>query len=76
LVMMMMPVRSVARRLGGVSRRFGALPERTACTTLGNGLRVATEKIPAECETVTLGVWIDAGSRYEAATNNGSAHFL
>ena len=31
---------------------------------------------PAECETVTLGVWIDAGSRYEAASNNGAAHFL
>lgn len=27
-------------------------------------------------ETATLGVWIDAGSRYETATNNGAAHFL
>ena len=54
----------------------GALPEYTEVTTLKNGLRVATERVPAECETVTLGVWIDAGSRYEAASNNGAAHFL
>ena len=26
--------------------------------------------------TATIGVWIDAGSRYETAANNGSAHFL
>ena len=55
---------------------LGALPEYTEVTTLKNGLRVATERVPAECETVTLGVWIDAGSRYEAASNNGAAHFL
>ena len=23
-----------------------------------------------------MGVWIDAGSRYENAANNGTAHFL
>lgn len=27
-------------------------------------------------ETAAVGVWIDAGSRYETATNNGAAHFL
>ena len=27
-------------------------------------------------ETATVGVWIDAGSRYETAKNNGAAHFL
>jgi len=27
-------------------------------------------------ETATVGVWIDAGSRYETAQNNGAAHFL
>lgn len=27
-------------------------------------------------ETATVGVWIDAGSRYETAANNGAAHFL
>ena len=69
-------VASRARRSAGRARFLGALPELTECSTLGNGLRVATERIPAECETVTLGVWIDAGSRYEAESNNGAAHFL
>ena len=27
-------------------------------------------------ETATVGVYIDAGSRYETAQNNGTAHFL
>ena len=30
----------------------------------------------AHGETATVGVWIDAGSRYETASNNGAAHFL
>ena len=44
-------------------------------TTLANGLRVATEAVPY-AETATVGVWIDAGSRYEDAQTNGTAHFL
>tara|TARA_Y100001954_G_scaffold72499_1_gene79405 strand:+ start:2078 stop:3385 length:1308 start_codon:yes stop_codon:yes gene_type:complete len=44
-------------------------------TTLANGLRVATESVPG-AETATVGVWIDAGSRYEDAQTNGTAHFL
>ena len=44
-------------------------------TTLANGMRVATETTP-HAETATVGVWIDAGSRYETAANNGTAHFL
>ena len=44
-------------------------------TTLPNGMRVATETTPF-AETATIGVWIDAGSRYETAANNGTAHFL
>lgn len=43
-------------------------------TTLDNGLRVATEDSGAA--TATVGLWIDAGSRYETAQNNGVAHFL
>jgi processing peptidase subunit beta len=60
-------------------RGFSALsalahyPE-TQVTTLGNGLRVASE--PGHGETTTVGVWIDTGSRYENAKNNGVAHFL
>jgi len=44
-------------------------------TTLGNGMRVATEAIPY-AETATVGVWINAGSRFETDANNGTAHFL
>lgn len=45
----------------------------TSSSTLGNGIRVASE--PAPGETATIGVFIDAGSRYENAENNGVAHF-
>jgi len=38
-------------------------------------MRVASETV-AGSETATVGVWIDAGSRYETAENNGVAHFL
>ncbi|XP_078164183.1 insulinase (Peptidase family M16) protein [Carex rostrata] len=51
-----------------------AAPE-TRVTTLSNGLRVATESTLAS-QTATVGVWIDAGSRFEAEGTNGTAHFL
>jgi mitochondrial-processing peptidase subunit beta len=38
-------------------------------------LRVASETVQG-AETATVGIWIDAGSRYETADNNGAAHFL
>ena len=47
----------------------------TKTTTLPSGLRIASETTTGS-ETATVGVWIDAGSRYENASNNGSAHFL
>eukprot|EP00550_Attheya_septentrionalis_P000357 CAMPEP_0198291266 /NCGR_PEP_ID=MMETSP1449-20131203/8851_1 /TAXON_ID=420275 /ORGANISM="Attheya septentrionalis, Strain CCMP2084" /LENGTH=475 /DNA_ID=CAMNT_0043989883 /DNA_START=12 /DNA_END=1439 /DNA_ORIENTATION=+ len=47
----------------------------TDITTMGSGLRVASETVVG-AETATVGVWIDAGSRYETASNNGAAHFL
>jgi len=47
----------------------------TDITTLDSGLRVASETVMGS-ETATVGVWIDAGSRYETANNNGAAHFL
>ncbi|CAG5120726.1 unnamed protein product, partial [Candidula unifasciata] len=49
------------------------MPE-TRVTRLGNGLRVATED--SGIITSTVGLWIDAGSRYETPQNNGVAHFL
>lgn len=47
----------------------------TRVTTLANGMRVASETNMA-AETATVGVWIDAGSRFESAETNGTAHFL
>jgi len=49
------------------------LPE-TRVTTLSNGLRVATEDYGLP--TCTVGIWIDAGSRFETEKTNGTAHFL
>jgi processing peptidase subunit beta len=47
----------------------------TDVTRLDSGLRVASESVQGS-ETATVGVWIDAGSRYETSKNNGVAHFL
>lgn len=46
----------------------------TRVTTLSNGLRVATEE-GFSSNVATLGVYIDAGSRYETDTNNGVSKF-
>ena len=46
----------------------------TKTTTLDSGLQVATEDYGAP--TATIGLWIDAGSRFENEDNNGVAHFL
>ncbi|KAJ1374313.1 Mitochondrial-processing peptidase subunit beta [Parelaphostrongylus tenuis] len=46
----------------------------TVVTTLPSGFRIATED--TKSSTATIGVWIDAGSRYENEKNNGTAHFL
>ena len=53
---------------------LAALPE-TKVTRLPSGLRVITEATP-HAATATVGVWIDAGSRFETAATNGTAHFL
>lgn len=44
-------------------------------STLPNGLRVITEHMPG-FGSATIGVWIGAGSRNEAESQNGIAHFL
>lgn len=49
------------------------VPE-TKVTTLENGMRVATEDNGSQ--TATVGLWIDAGSRWESPSNNGVAHFV
>lgn len=44
-------------------------------STLANGLTVVSHQMP-EVETVSLGIWIGAGSRSEQPAEHGVAHFL
>jgi predicted Zn-dependent peptidase len=44
-------------------------------TTLDNGLRIASDPI-ASVETASVGVWIEAGSRYETSSNSGVLYLL
>jgi predicted Zn-dependent peptidase len=44
-------------------------------STLANGLRVATDRIDT-IDTVSLGLWVEVGTRHEPAEVNGVAHFL
>lgn len=46
-------------------------------STLQNGIRVVTQSAPVcSLHMASIGVWIDAGSRFEAPGTNGTAHFL
>jgi predicted Zn-dependent peptidase len=47
----------------------------TRIATLSNGLRVVTDRIDT-VDTVSLGIWVDVGTRHEAPEINGVAHFL
>jgi predicted Zn-dependent peptidase len=47
----------------------------TEISTLSNGLRIATDRIDT-VDTVSLGLWVDVGTRHEAPEINGAAHFL
>jgi len=44
-------------------------------TVLKNGLRVITEKIPS-VRSISIGIWIDVGSRNEKPNENGLSHFI
>jgi predicted Zn-dependent peptidase len=47
----------------------------TRLATLANGLRIVTDRIDT-VDTVSLGLWVDVGTRHEAPAVNGAAHFL
>ena len=47
----------------------------TQLATLPNGLRIVSDHI-ATVDTVSLGLWVDVGTRHEAPDVNGAAHFL
>jgi predicted Zn-dependent peptidase len=42
---------------------------------LDNGLRIVTDRIDS-VDTVSLGIWVEVGTRHEAPEVNGVAHFL
>jgi predicted Zn-dependent peptidase len=44
-------------------------------TVLSNGLRVVSEEIP-HVRSVSIGIWVDVGSRDERESNNGISHFI
>ena len=44
-------------------------------TKLANGMRVVTDRMES-VETVSIGVWVDVGTRHEPAAINGVAHVL
>src|ERR1039458_2675069 len=50
-------------------------PRNTRRTRLPNGLLVLTESIP-HVRSVSMGVWIDSGSRDESLAQNGISHFV
>lgn len=44
-------------------------------TTLGNGLRIATDPMPS-VSSASIGIWIGVGTRHERAEENGLAHLI
>lgn len=62
------------RRFAGDAGASALRQAPTEITRLSNGLRVASQY--TFDETLTVGIWIDAGSRFETKDSNGTAHFL
>jgi predicted Zn-dependent peptidase len=44
-------------------------------TLLDNGIRVITEEID-HVRSVSIGAWVEGGSRHEGGSTNGAAHFI
>jgi processing peptidase subunit beta len=57
-----------------IAAKLANLPQ-VNVSTLANGVRVVSEHLP-HVTFSNIGVWIDAGSRFETRENNGTAHFL
>lgn len=51
------------------------IPPRVQISTLPNGLRIATAEMP-HLASVSLGIWVGIGARYEPAALNGACHFI
>ncbi len=61
--------------------QYAAVPSDAAAgariekTTLPNGIRVLSESIPGMV-SAAIGLWVESGSRFEDAAQNGLSHFL
>lgn len=55
--------------------RDAAAGARIEKTTLPNGVRVLSERTPGMV-SAAIGLWVESGSRFEAAAQNGLSHFL
>ncbi len=55
--------------------RDAAAAVRIEKTTLPNGIRILSEEIPG-MTSVAIGLWVESGSRFEGASQNGLSHFL
>ncbi len=44
-------------------------------TILDNGIRIITEEID-HVRSVSIGAWVEGGSRHESGSTNGAAHFI
>ena len=44
-------------------------------TVLSNGIRVISEDID-HVRSISIGIWVKCGSRYEDHATNGAAHFI
>ncbi|TCD71183.1 Mitochondrial-processing peptidase subunit alpha [Steccherinum ochraceum] len=62
------------RQLHNAAASNPAGPSTVQVTTLPNKIRVATESTPGHFSS--LGLYVDAGSRYEDPSNSGVSHFL
>ena len=51
------------------------IPISTRISTLPNGMRIVTDTVPT-VETVSMGVWVDVGTRNESADLSGVSHLL
>jgi predicted Zn-dependent peptidase len=59
--------------LSTAKRQQGGIQYRK--TTLRNGLRVVTEHLPS-VRSISIGVWVDVGSRHERPADAGMSHFI
>mgnify|MGYP005846870581 CR=1 FL=1 len=58
-----------------MNKTIGSSEEFVCRTVLDGGIRVVSERMPS-VQSVSVGIWVRAGSADETIDNNGIAHFL